>query len=61
MMMENRVYDWGDTFFTNFVRDGFVFRAFNNGNTVAASDIESNRTAVEGAIKNVVDAIADLK
>lgn len=61
MMMENRVYDWGDTFFTNFVRDGFVFRAFNNGNTVAASDIESNRTAVEGAIKNVADAIADLK
>lgn len=61
MMMENRVYDWGDTFFTNYVRDGFVMWAFNDGKTVAASDIESHRTEVEGAIKNVVDAISDLK
>ncbi len=59
MMMENRVYDWGDTFFTNYVRDGFVMRAFNNGNTVAASDIESNRTKVESAINTITDALCE--
>lgn len=59
MMMENRVYDWGDTFFTNYVRDGFVMGAFNNGKTIAASDIESNRTKVESAIKNITDALCE--
>lgn len=59
MLMENRIYDWGDTFFTNYIRDGFVFWAFADGKNVAASDIESNRTAVETAIKNIVDKLAD--
>lgn len=59
MMMENRVYDWGDTFLTNYVRDGFVMWAFNDGKTIAASDIESNRTVVESAIKNITKALAD--
>ena len=59
MMMENRVYDWGDTFFTNYVRDGFVMGAFNNGKTIAASDIESNRTKVESAIKNITKALCE--
>lgn len=59
MIMGSRVYDLGDTFFCNYIRDGFVFKAFNNGNTVAASDIESNRTTVESAIKNVTDTLLD--
>lgn len=58
LIMENRVYDWGDTFFTNYIRDGFVWYKFAEGKLVAASDIESNRTAVEGAIKNIVDKLS---
>ena len=59
MLMQNRVYDWGDTFFCNYVRDGFVYKAFNNGSTVSASDVESNRNAVEGAIEKTVSAITN--
>ena len=57
MMMSNRVYDWGDTFFTSYVRDGFVFKAFNNGKPVSASDIESNKKKVDAAIEKVVKAV----
>lgn len=59
MMMSNRVYDWGDTFFTSYVRDGFVFKAFNNGKPVSASDIESNKKKVDAAIEKVVKAVTE--
>ena len=55
-IMENRVYDWGDTIFSNYIRDGFVVRAIVAGNPVAASDIEANRSKVEAAIDKVVTA-----
>ena len=57
MLMQNRVYDWGDTFFTNYVRDGFVRDAFNNGRKIGPSTIESNKKKVDAAIEKVVTAI----
>ena len=57
MIMAGRVYDFGDTFFCNYVRDGFVFRSFNNGTPIAASTIASNAASVETAIANVVEAV----
>lgn len=59
LIMSNRIYDLGDTFFCSYIRDGFVYKAFNNGKTVAASDIESNRTAVEEVINNMTEAITE--
>ncbi|MCI8387226.1 MAG: hypothetical protein HFE63_02015 [Clostridiales bacterium] len=59
MMMQNRVYDWGDTFFCDAVRDGFMASAFINGTPVAASDIEANRPKVELAIQKIVDAFEE--
>lgn len=56
MMMENRVYDLGDTFFTTKVRDGFVGQAMGNGKEITASLIEKNAPTVEGAIQKVVEA-----
>ena len=58
-IMENRIYDWGDTIFTNYIRDGFVVRAVVAGEPVAASTIEANRSAVEAAIDKVVTAFTE--
>ena len=59
MLMRNRVYDWGDTFFNTVIRDGFVFKAFNNGKSVSASDVEKNQKKVDGTIEKVVIAITE--
>ena len=59
MIMSSRVYDFGDTFFSNILRDGFVAQAFNGGTPITASTIASNRSSVEAAIQKVVDAVEE--
>ena len=59
MMMQNRVYDWGDTFFNPVVRDGFVSARFNGGKQISASDIEANKKMVDATIEKVVKAVTE--
>lgn len=58
MMMQNRVYDLGDTLFNPQIRDGFVLTVFKSKRAIGASDIESNRQAVEAKLKEAVDSIS---
>lgn len=59
MMMQNRIYDLGDTFFCEQIRDGFVANAFGAGRPVTASLIEKNAARVENAIKKIVEPLTD--
>ena len=57
MIMEGRIYDFGDTFLTGNVRDGFVAQTFSAGQPMTASKIESNTATVEAAIGDIVEAV----
>ena len=57
MIMEGRIYDFGDTFLTGCVRDGFVSQTFSSGQPMTASKIESNTATVEAAIGDIVEAV----
>lgn len=57
--MSTRVYDFGDTFFCSYLRDGFVGQAFSAGNQLTMSMIESNRGTIEAEIQKVLDALEE--
>nr|MBQ4318597.1 hypothetical protein [Clostridia bacterium] len=54
-MMQHRVYDLGDTIYSDKLRDGFVVGIALGGNPITASAIETNRGIVEGAIDKIVE------
>ena len=57
IIMETRVYDLGDTFWCEKIRDGFIRTLFRNGSKDLASAIESNKSAVETSIQETIDAL----
>ena len=57
IIMETRVYDLGDTFWCEKIRDGFIRTLFASGSKDLASAIESNKSAVETSIKETIDAL----
>lgn len=61
IIFSNRIYDLGDTYWCNQIRDGFIFNLFNSNNRAMASEIEKNRPIIEKAMQNAVDAFAALE
>ena len=59
MMMENRIYDLGDTIYCSQLRDGFVFNTFNAKKPITASVIQKNVKKVENAIKKIVENLSE--
>ncbi len=57
IIMETRVYDLGDTFWCEKIRDGFIRTLFASGSKDLASSIDSNKSAVETSIKETIDAL----
>lgn len=53
MIMQNRVYDLGDTFFCDQLRDGFVVSYFSSGKLINASTVEARGKVVINAINKV--------
>lgn len=54
MMMENRIYDLGDTIYCTQLRDGFVVVNFMNKKAITASVIQRNEKTVTKAIEKIV-------
>ena len=54
MMMENRIYDLGDTIYCTQLRDGFVVVNFMNKKAITASIIKRNEKTVTKAIDKIV-------
>ncbi len=59
MMMENRIYDLGDTIYCTQLRDGFVVTTFNNKKAVTASVIERHQKTVTKAIDKIVSNLGE--
>jgi len=59
MMMENRIYDLGDTIYCTQLRDGFVVTTFNSKKAVTASVIERNEKKVTKAIEKIVTSLTE--
>ncbi len=57
ILVASRVYDLGDTFFSNQLRDGFVLQTFVGGSPISSSVIARNKSKVEGEIKKLVDSV----
>ncbi|MCL1794055.1 MAG: hypothetical protein FWG34_09310 [Oscillospiraceae bacterium] len=57
MIFNNRVYDLGDTFWTGYIRDGFLNDMFLKNNRNLASQIEANETKVNLEIQKTIDAL----
>lgn len=60
MIMNNRVYDLGDTLFNHGIRDGFVIKVFSSKMAIVSSEIEENRYKVEKDMESVVDSLKAL-
>ena len=59
MMMENRIYDLGDTIYCIQLRDGFVVSTFNSKKAVTASVIRRSEKNVTKAIEKIVTNLAE--
>ena len=59
LIMNTRVYDFGDTFFCSYLRDGLVGPAFSAGNQLTMTMIESNRGTIEAEIQKVLDVLEE--
>ncbi|MGN1128702.1 MAG: hypothetical protein ACI4T6_07075 [Candidatus Flemingiibacterium sp.] len=57
LIMNTRVYDLGDTFWCEKVRDNFMATLFKTGSKDLASAIASNKDNVEGSIQETIDAL----
>jgi len=57
MIFNDRVYDLGDTFWTGFIRDGFLNDMFLKNNRELASQIEKNETKINLEINKTIDAL----
>lgn len=59
LIMENRVYDLGDTFWCSQIRDGFIYHLFLEGNENLASAIASNKTVIESELNKAIDGFRE--
>ena len=59
MMMENRIYDLGDTLFCNQLRDGFVASAFNSKKVLSVSMLQKAEKVMTTAITSLVEQLID--
>ncbi len=57
LIMGTRVYDLGDTFWSNQVRDAFIYTLFGEGSKDLSSAVASNKATVEGKIAETVTAL----
>lgn len=55
LIMDNRVYDLGDTFWCTKIRDGFMYKLFLGGNENLASAIAENKAIIEGELNKAID------
>lgn len=57
LIMNTRVYDLGDTFWCEQIRDNFISRLFQNGDTNIASAIAENKELCVSKIQETIDAL----
>lgn len=61
LIIENRTYDLGDTFWCELIRDGIFSSMFINDDRTLASTMESKRVPIETEINNVNKFFKDLQ
>ncbi len=59
ILVDSRIYDMGDTFFSNYLRDGFVMDTFMEGNPISASVIARNKNKVVSEINKIVNTVEE--
>jgi len=60
IIYNNRVYDLGDTYWCNQLRDGIFLQMFQSNDRDLASKIAGVQNTMDNEIKKTVDAFASL-
>lgn len=55
LIFDNRVYDLGDTFWCNEIRDGFLAGLFSNNNRDLASALATRQKSIDAAITKTIE------